>query len=68
MIRDEGDFEAEMDLETLLRADAIRKDSGRVERARRYAQDKADKLRETADRVLPRTQHKGFNNSVQRRK
>ena len=59
------DFEAEQDLDTLVRAEKIRKDTGRVDRAKAFANKRADQLREMAD-GLPKTEKKTrFNGAVQ---
>lgn len=48
------DYEAGMDMETVLRADAIRRDPGRMRRAFRFAKDQARKMDEAAQRLRPK--------------
>ena len=45
------EFEAEMDLETLLRAEKINRDSGRLGRAKHFAERKAESFHDFAERI-----------------
>ncbi len=56
------DFQAEEDLRVLSIADVIQRDGGRVKRARRFAERKADEMRQIAEN-LPTARAKPLNGS-----
>ena len=56
------DFQAEEDLRVLTIADVIQRDSGRIKRARRFAERKSDEMRQIAEN-LPTARAKPINGS-----
>ena len=57
------DFQAEHDLQVLDMADRIVQDKGRVAKAARFAEQRAEELRAQADRISGREVKKAFNGS-----
>ncbi len=45
------DFQAQMDMETLIRAKEIQEVPGRVSAAKRFAEEKAEEMREAAGKI-----------------
>lgn len=58
-----GDFDAEFDLDTLVRAKEIEKDSGRMARAREHALRQQERFGELA-KNLPGTKQGGINGAA----
>ena len=61
------EFEAQFDLETLVRAKEIEKDIGRMDRARRFAEKKRDEFRDVAN-DFPSKPKRRFNGEVRNSK
>ncbi len=47
------EFQAQMDMETLIRAKEIQAEPGRVQAAKRFAEDKADEMRAVSEKIAP---------------
>jgi len=62
--RNPADFEAQFDAETLMRAQEIEKDQGRVRRAQAYAEGQRDAMAKIASDIAGSVQKGRFNGAV----
>lgn len=61
------DFEAEQDLRVLTEAERIKRDTGRVARARSFAERQSEEFKRLGE-SLPKAKTKGFNGSARNSK
>ncbi len=60
----DDDFQAEMDLQSLIQAEDIQKDSARMSRARTFAEQRAEKASGAVGKIFGERERRPFNGAV----